>query len=290
MVRDRSNASQCGGDFREEVAGLRLEIAESWRRSARWGVRRDRLELTCDREIEPGLVGRFGTIVLRRLADDLDGAQVSVVLADDQARVVDWCVGTKGLAGILDGFGLSYGSCWSEQQVGTNGIGTAIVAERPVWIRGREHYAEPLTTFASAAAPIEHPWTGQLVGVVAVSCTADQSNALMPPLARHAARDVEERLGGDSSTTTPSPVDPACTCRNAGAAGRRQATGPRFGWQSLTTTERRVAAAVAAGLTNAEVARQLFVSPYTVDFHLRQIFRKLGIHSRVQLAALLARP
>jgi transcriptional regulator of acetoin/glycerol metabolism len=78
--------------------------------------------------------------------------------------VVDCCVGTEGLAGILDGFGLSYGSCWSEQQVGTNGIGTAIVAERPVWIRGREHYAEPLTTLASAAAPMSirgrDSWSG----------------------------------------------------------------------------------------------------------------------------------
>ena len=34
-------------------------------------------------------------------------------------------------------------------------------------------------------------------------------------------------------------------------------------------------------------ARRLFVSPYTVDYHLRQIFLKLGISSRVQLAALL---
>jgi Bacterial regulatory proteins, luxR family len=41
---------------------------------------------------------------------------------------------------------------------------------------------------------------------------------------------------------------------------------------------------------NAQAARRLFVSPYTVDYHLRQIFLKLGINSRVQLAAFLMTP
>jgi DNA-binding NarL/FixJ family response regulator len=49
----------------------------------------------------------------------------------------------------------------------------------------------------------------------------------------------------------------------------------------------RVAEAVGTGLTNAQAAQRLFVSPYTVDYHLRQIFLKLGISSRVQLAAFL---
>ena len=38
---------------------------------------------------------------------------------------------------------------------------------------------------------------------------------------------------------------------------------------------------------STQAARRLFVSPYTVDYHLRQIFLKLGINSRVQLAAFL---
>ena len=59
------------------------------------------------------------------------------------------------------------------------------------------------------------------------------------------------------------------------------------GWESLTPAELRVVEAVGAGLTNAQAARRLFVSPYTVDYHLRQIFLKLGISSRVQLAAFL---
>jgi DNA-binding CsgD family transcriptional regulator len=54
--------------------------------------------------------------------------------------------------------------------------------------------------------------------------------------------------------------------------------------EQLTPTEERVAALVARGLPNREVAAALFVTPKTVEFHLRNVFRKLGIHSRAELA------
>ncbi|WP_306318146.1 MULTISPECIES: LuxR family transcriptional regulator [unclassified Streptomyces] len=59
---------------------------------------------------------------------------------------------------------------------------------------------------------------------------------------------------------------------------------PTSGWGSLTETERRVADLVAQGLTNRQAAAQMFLSPHTVGFHLRQIFRKLGLQSRIDLA------
>jgi DNA-binding NarL/FixJ family response regulator len=58
------------------------------------------------------------------------------------------------------------------------------------------------------------------------------------------------------------------------------------GWESLTRAEWAVADLVALGLTNRHVAAELFLSHHTVDFHLRQIFRKLHITSRVMLARL----
>ena len=46
---------------------------------------------------------------------------------------------------------------------------------------------------------------------------------------------------------------------------------------------------VAKGLTNREVGRRLFVSPHTINSHLRSAFRKLGVRSRAALAAEAAR-
>jgi DNA-binding CsgD family transcriptional regulator len=62
---------------------------------------------------------------------------------------------------------------------------------------------------------------------------------------------------------------------------------PVSGWASLTETEMSVASLVAESLTNPQVAERMFLSRHTVDFHLRQIFRKLGIESRVALTRLV---
>ena len=60
--------------------------------------------------------------------------------------------------------------------------------------------------------------------------------------------------------------------------------GGHAGWARLTDAERSVAELVAAGYTNREAATTLFLSPHTVDYHLRHIFRKLDISSRIELA------
>jgi len=58
----------------------------------------------------------------------------------------------------------------------------------------------------------------------------------------------------------------------------------------LTPQEAQVAAQVRQGLSNKEVAARLFVSPRTVDFHLRNIYNKLGITSRTELVSMAVDP
>jgi DNA-binding CsgD family transcriptional regulator len=55
---------------------------------------------------------------------------------------------------------------------------------------------------------------------------------------------------------------------------------------ALTPQERQVAQLVRTGLSNKDVAAQLFVSPRTVDFHLRNVFAKTGVTSRAELVGL----
>jgi DNA-binding CsgD family transcriptional regulator len=77
--------------------------------------------------------------------------------------------------------------------------------------------------------------------------------------------------------------EPAPGTRAAGPSQCR----PAYGWASLTSSERSVAAIIAEGATNREAAARLFLSRHTIDFHLRQIFRKLEISSRVALTRLV---
>ena len=55
---------------------------------------------------------------------------------------------------------------------------------------------------------------------------------------------------------------------------------------ALTAQERQVAVFVSDGLSNREVAAKLFLSPRTIDFHLRNVFAKTGVTSRTELARL----
>jgi DNA-binding CsgD family transcriptional regulator len=61
---------------------------------------------------------------------------------------------------------------------------------------------------------------------------------------------------------------------------------PRKGWAAMTKSELAIAQLVADGLTNRQVAERLFLSPHTVNTHLRGVFAKLGVNSRVDLTRL----
>ena len=78
--------------------------------------------------------------------------------------------------------------------------------------------------------------------------------------------------------------------RGAGARRTRwtAASGrPSTGWQALTETERRVAELIGSGHTNKSAAAELGVSINTIGTHVRAVFAKLNLQSRVQLANLL---
>ena len=70
----------------------------------------------------------------------------------------------------------------------------------------------------------------------------------------------------------------------APAEGRALAAASEDG---LTAREREIAGLVAAGRTNREVAAQLVLSERTIEAHLRSVYAKLGVRSRVELARAL---
>ncbi len=67
-----------------------------------------------------------------------------------------------------------------------------------------------------------------------------------------------------------------------------------LGWPAaapaqLTETEQRIADLAAAGLTNRAIAERLFLATKTVEANIWRIYRKLGIHTRAELGALIGR-
>jgi DNA-binding CsgD family transcriptional regulator len=93
------------------------------------------------------------------------------------------------------------------------------------------------------------------------------------------ALSVFERLGAEPWA--------ARAAAELSASGEVLQRGPSL--SELTPQERQVARIVASGATNREAAELLFVSPKTVEFHLGNVYRKLGVRSRTELANALGK-
>jgi DNA-binding NarL/FixJ family response regulator len=72
--------------------------------------------------------------------------------------------------------------------------------------------------------------------------------------------------------------------RRAGIRRRQLGSRPKTGWDALTDTERRIAAMVADGRSNPDIAGELFLSHRTVRNHVSHILAKLELSSRIELA------
>src|SRR5450755_2623568 len=157
---------------------VREPILSSWRRSRDWHVRADRIDLRYTRDPDPETaLARQADPVLKHLHEQLDGQPISIILTDASGLVLSRLTADHDLERHLDGVKLAPGFSYSEELVGTNGIGTALEAGRPTHVFGHEHYAEHLESLACAGVPIHHPITGKTVGVIDLTCwrkNADQ--------------------------------------------------------------------------------------------------------------------
>jgi DNA-binding CsgD family transcriptional regulator len=143
---------------------------------------------------------------------------------------------------------------------------------------------EPLIEAVALArrAPhlIEHAGSCEdAAGLLAQDGRRDEAAALLVE-----ALERYERAGADAWARRVRAQLRGLGVRTAPRGPRRR---PASGWESLTATEREVSRLVAEGLTNGAVARRLYVSPHTVNTHLRHVFAKLGVANRVALAAVV---
>jgi DNA-binding CsgD family transcriptional regulator len=114
----------------------------------------------------------------------------------------------------------------------------------------------------------------------------------LPRSIRAALREEVDRARAARPATEPAPEpaarrDAAAPEAPAPAASAERAVAPSSaGWDRLSDTELEIARLVSQALTNRQIATRVYLSPHTINYHLRQIYRKLEINSRVQLANL----
>ncbi len=182
--------------------GLPAYVEQSWNRSREAGLAPDRVvthfEHVDDLDSQRRLV-QCASPVLDRLQQDLGGMPLSIALTDEHARVILRRDSESRLATLLDSACFAPGFDYSEERVGTNGVGTAIESGMPVYIDGVQHFNEGIRAFTCAGAPVHDPVTGRLEGIVDISCLARHANPMMRQLVAGAAREIETELSSRGS-------------------------------------------------------------------------------------------
>jgi transcriptional regulator of acetoin/glycerol metabolism len=174
---------------------VRPEIAISWRRSALWGARPEAPALPYSGGLDQrGALYRAAHPVLDRLADRLDYTRAAMLLADRDARVVARWVGDSGLRAMMDRTDSAPGFSLREEFCGTNGLGSVVEEGRGFFVVGHEHYAERFIDYACYGAPIKHPMTGRLQGVLTFMCRAEHATPLMLPFVEETCEAIRDRL------------------------------------------------------------------------------------------------
>jgi sigma-54 dependent transcriptional regulator, acetoin dehydrogenase operon transcriptional activator AcoR len=179
---------------------VRDPILASWWRSREWNVPADRIELSYvrDPDLDTPLT-RSAMPVLRHLRENVDGQPISVILTDSAGVVLARLTADSDLERHLDGVKLAPGFSYAEDQVGTNGIGTALEGGQPAHVFGHEHYAENLEDLACAGVPIHHPITGKVIGAVDLTCWRKDADPLLVALVKTTADQITQALLTDSS-------------------------------------------------------------------------------------------
>lgn len=182
-----------------EDGAVRDLILASWTRSREWNVDVVDVELSdaFDPEPDSPLV-RAALPVLDSVTDELAGEPVSLILTDADGVVLERRTGDTELNLALDRIWLAPGFSYAEKFVGTNGIGTALEGRGPAQVFGHEHYVEPLAQFACAGAPIWHPISGKLLGVVDLTCWRPDAGRFMSTAVARIARQIESALTDQS--------------------------------------------------------------------------------------------
>jgi hypothetical protein len=117
-----------------------------------------------------------------------------LVVVTDAEGVILWREGSAAVRLRADRLGFAEGALWTEPAVGTNAIGTALAEAAPVQLFSAEHFEQAQHPWYCTAAPVHHPVTGELLGIVDVSGPALTLHPVIGALVETAVRLAESQL------------------------------------------------------------------------------------------------
>ena len=200
---DKREIQRAWEKFTEKGAApdpVRRIVAASWERSQGYRIPVERSETRVSPEAEwlqrysehSELIAAAQPAL--REAGVLLAEASSMVLLTDPSGVIIETVGDPQTIDMARIIHLERGGHWTEADIGTNAIGTAIAALRPVQIHGVEHFCSEVQRWTCAATPILHPVNGDLLGILDISGSAKTFNSQSLAFACAVGRQIESAL------------------------------------------------------------------------------------------------
>ncbi|GAB91574.1 putative Fis family transcriptional regulator [Gordonia rhizosphera NBRC 16068] len=170
-------------------------IEHSWRRSALSGVHPD--------DAPPTNLADIGSAdplldAARPVLDDaairLADTDMSLLLVDNDCRLVSRVACGAAVERTLDHLGAAPGVAFGEDIVGTTALGTPAEIRGSVAVNGAEHYLEQFKSVSCFGQPIIHPATRRLAGILCMTEIAERINPLAVPFVTEIVSDIADRL------------------------------------------------------------------------------------------------
>jgi transcriptional regulator with XRE-family HTH domain len=180
----------------------RPRVLRSWQRSMALGIDAAQQVAPCAvssdaelkerREVNERLL-RSANQIVRSLADSLTDTGYAVVLTDADGCLLSFD-GDSEIRRHALRRGFEPGRDWSERAAGTNAIGIALSDGRPFQLMSGEHFCEGWADYVCTAAPIRHPSTSELVGVLDITALYGLTRPQLLGLVMQSSCEIEEAL------------------------------------------------------------------------------------------------
>ncbi|GAA0947138.1 helix-turn-helix domain-containing protein [Pseudonocardia zijingensis] len=178
----------------------RTLVSESWRRSLA-------AQIDPDRRTPPVVVGESDLPhlrsahplnavmpLLRSTLVSIADEAMHVMLVTDADGTILWRDGAAAVLNAADEVGLTPGTRWTEDAIGTNAMGTTLAVDAPVAIHSAEHLVRTYHTWTCAAAPVHDPDTGAILGAIDISGPLHTVHPAMKQLVSATAQLAEHQL------------------------------------------------------------------------------------------------
>ena len=179
---------------------IRKDVLDSWKRCQEYGVnplqKQTNIKMNEDilmEEIRQSKLYDVSLPIIDEFHHQIQGTDHLITLGDHEGKIIH----LKGDHKILNKaaeMNFVIGADWSEQAAGSNAIGTALAAKKPIQILSSEHYCQGVHPWVCSSAPIRDPRTKEILGIIDLTGPSTNAQPHSLSLVQNVSQIIEQNL------------------------------------------------------------------------------------------------